>query len=154
MRFKLGDTVYTAAEADLLSLKDILQFEQEAADLGRPLKWGQIEAWSQELTGFYQVIANTKSSAADRKQAEQATKDHEGALWVIAMTIWASRRVAGEAVTFEQAVDFPMRDLTWLPETQDRKVATNPTKARTGARKASGRAAKRPAAARRAPATT
>jgi hypothetical protein len=142
MRFQLGDKIYTAAEIDLLTVKDVLVFEKEAADLGRPMKWGQIEAWALELNGYYQTIADEKVSPAQRAEAERAVKDHEGVLWVIAMTIWASRRLAGEAVTFDQAIDFPMRDLRWLPSTQDRKAATNPTKARPRTTKASGRAAK------------
>lgn len=151
MRFRIDGRIYEAAALDQLMLKDILLFERDAAALGRPMKWGQIEAWAKELDVYYETIANPRSTKAAKDEAERAAKDHEGAMWVIAMTIWASRRVAGETLTFEQATEFPMHQLEWLPDPQDRKVAANPTKARPATRKASGRAAsKRPAAKARA----
>ena len=130
MKFKIGPVTYDMSSLDLLSLKDILLLEKETAELGNPLRWSDIQRMAQD--------------AADMKTDAERQANPDG-MWVLAFTIWASRRVAGETLAFGDAIDFPMRDLTWIEEPQDRKKPAGPTKARPG----SGRAAKRlaPAAA-------
>jgi hypothetical protein len=129
MKFTIEGRVYNAADLDLVSLKDILLLAQQTRDLGRPLTWGELGAMSQALDGL--------ASDAERER-------HPDAPWILAVTIWATRRIAGEDLSFGDAIDFPMRELKFLPEPQDRKAPVNPTKARTG----SVRAAKsRPAVA-------
>lgn len=124
MKLAIDGKVYDAADLDQLSLRDILMFEKESADMGRPMSWADIG------------VISTRIDALKTKAEKEADP---GIVWMTAVTIWASRRLAGENITFEQAVDFPMRSLTFLPEPQDRKAAGNPTKARPG----SGRAANR-----------
>jgi len=125
MKFKIGPTVYDAAELDMLSLVDILKFEKETADLGNPMRWSDIERIQVEL----EALKTDKERMA-----------HADFIWLTAVTIWASRRLAGEKATFEEAISFPMRDLKQIEEPQDKKAAEGPTKARTG----SVRAAKLP----------
>lgn len=141
MRFQIGEAIYNGTDLDLLSLRDILLFEKEAAELGRPLKWGEVQGWAQEIDELARAAADKKSSAAKRQASEDAIRDHEGTLMVMALTIWAARKLAGDGLSFSDAIDFPMRDLRWLPSPEDRKVAANPTKARKST-KASGRAAR------------
>jgi len=124
MKFKIENRVYNAASIDELSLKDILQLESETTALGRPLRMNDFKVMSEEIDAL-------KTDA--EKQA------HPDAPWVLAVTIWASRREQGETMTFGDAIDFPLKQLTFLPEPQDHKVKANPTKARP--RKGSSRAA-------------
>jgi hypothetical protein len=129
MKFKIGAKIYDASEIDP-TLKDILVLEKECADLGRPVKWGDFQGWQDEL--------RTLALKGD----EDGIRNHPEMLWLMAMTIWASRKQSGESVTFSEAIDFPMGDFDWLPEPEDHKKP-NPTKARP-ARKGSGRAVKTP----------
>lgn len=131
MKFTIKGTgkVYDAADLDLIPLRDILLFEQQTKDMGRAVEWSQIEAWGEQL---------------DALKTDDEKARHPGAMWLTAVTVWASRRIAGENVNFDEAVNIPMRDLVFLPDPQDRKAAANPTTAR---RTGSGRAAKPRAAA-------
>jgi len=131
MKFKIKDTVYDMATLDLLSLKDILIFEKETADLGHSLRWADVTRMSEEIEAL---------KTPEKRQA------HPDSLWMTAIAIWASRRISGEDASFGDAIDFPMRDLTWIEEPQDRKKPERPTKpART--RQGSSRAVKRPVVA-------
>jgi hypothetical protein len=128
MKFRIGQVTYDLGALDLLSLKDILLMEKETTELGKTLRWSEVQRMAKEV---------------DALDTDEQRRDHPDAVWVTAITIWASRRIAGEEQPFGDAIDFPMRDLTWIPEPQDRKKPEHPTKARP----VSGRARKRPAAA-------
>ena len=140
MRFMIGTTTYSAADLDRLALKDILLLEQQTADLGHALKWATVERWTTELDALAKIAVDKSKPKAAREAAMAERNDHPGHLWVMALVIWASRRLAGEPITFVEAVDFPIGDLTFLPEPEDHKSA-NPTKARAP-RKGSARAGK------------
>jgi hypothetical protein len=138
MKFKIKDVTYDMAALDLLSLKDILMLEKETTELGKPLRWCDVTQMTDTLAAL---------------KTDEERKAHPDSLWMTAITIWASRRVVGEDQAFGDAIDFPLRDLTWLEEPQDRKKPARPTKpART--RAGSGRAVKRPVAAATASAGT
>lgn len=124
MKFKVGETTYTAASLDELTLKMVLELEQESAELGRVLHLADIQAMANRI---------------DSMKTDQQRGEHPDAPWVIAVTVWASRRLAGEKLTFSEAVDVPMKDLVFLKEPQDHKRPANPTKRPA---KVSGRAAK------------
>jgi len=128
MKFKIGTATYNAAALDLISLKDVLVLEQESADLGRALRFNDIKEMAEDISEL---------------KTDKERHAHPAMPWVLAVTIWASRRIAGERMSFGDAIDFPLRDLTWLKEPQDHKAATSP-KART--RKGSAPVGKRPAA--------
>jgi hypothetical protein len=143
VRFKIGETLYDGANLDRLSLKDILLLENATEALGRPLKWHEIQQWTEELDRLAMAAAHGINKAA-RDAAMEERNRHPGNIWVMALVIWASRRLAGESISFEDAIDFPMADLEFLPDPKDERAA-NPTKARPTP-KGSGRAAKpRPA---------
>jgi hypothetical protein len=150
MQFRIKDVTYNGAALDQLSLKDILLLEKGTAELGRPLKWGEIEQWTTELDRLVAIQADETRTALVREKAAKEHQDHPGAMWVMALVIWASRRLAGESISFEEAISFPVRDLQWVAEPANRasRRAANPTKARPATPKGSGRAAsQRPAAA-------
>lgn len=128
MRFKIGGTIYDAESIDRLTLKDILTLEKETTELGHPMLWSDVQRISEEI--------------ADLK-TERERSEHPAAIWMFAITIWASRHLAGESLTFGEAIDFPLADLDWLPEPADRQKPKRPTKA---GRAGSARAAKNHAA--------
>lgn len=125
MKFKIGDKIYDGAAVDDLSLKMLLKLEKETTEFGHPLTHVDIARIAAEL----QELKTAKEQA-----------NHPDALWLTAVGVWAARNLAGEEVSFDQAVDFPMSALTFLPDPQDRKKPANPQKARPG----SGRAAAHP----------
>lgn len=124
MKIKIGDQIYDAAALDELSLKTLLQLQRETADFGHPLNAADIQRISVELAAL---------------PDDQARAQHPDALWLTAVTIWAARKLAGEQVTFEDAIDFPLSSLTYLPDPQDR---VGPQKPRP--RKGSGADGKHP----------
>lgn len=135
MKFKLGDRTYDVATTDALTLKMALELEKETTDFGHTIRFGDIEAMTEEL---------------DACKTEDERRKHPLTMWVLAVTIWSARRLAGDTVTFDQAVDIPFNQITFLPDPSDHPRPANPTKGRP--RKGSGPAAKR--AASRVPAKT
>lgn len=124
MKLKIGDKIYDTGVLDDLPLKFILQMEKQTADFGHPMTYPLIKAASDEINAL---------------KSDDEKKDHPEMIWLTAVGIWAARKLAGEDVTFDQAVDFPMSALTVLPEPGDHKKP-NPTKGRP--RKGSGPAVK------------
>ena len=132
MRFKLQGRTYTAtAVFDRVPLRDLLALEVELETLGRPMKWSQVREMVQRISTL------------------EDAQDDPDFLWFLGLLVWGTRRIAGEALTFEESIDFPLGELEMLPEPQDRKkAAKDPRKARPG----SGRAgAKRPRAPKAEP---
>jgi hypothetical protein len=127
MKFKIGTVTYDAASIDMVTLKDILLLEKETGELGHPLRWSDVKLMAEEMAAL---------------KTDKQREDHPDSIWMLAITIWASRRVAGELLTFGDAVDFSMSDLTFIDDPQDHKAPARPTKARVG----SARAANRPTA--------
>ena len=123
MKFSIAGKVYDAADLDRVKMVDTLLLEVQTADMGHKLTWGAVGDMSVHL---------------DSLKTEKAKQSDPVAVWFSAVVIWASRRLAGEDVTFAQALDFEMGDLRLIAEPEDRKTPANPTKARPG----SGRAAK------------
>lgn len=121
MRFKIGSQVYDAEAIDQLSLRDILQLETETTNMGHPLRWSDVQQISRELADL---------------PTDDERSQHPSAIWLLAITIWASRRRFGEDLTFAQAIDFPLVDLDYLPEPEDHQKPAHPTKARAGSARA------------------
>jgi hypothetical protein len=134
VRFKIGDTTYEASSVDRLSLANILRLESETADLGRSMKWSDIKA----------MIRNVEALSAEELD------EHDDAPWVIGLSIWASRLNAGEQLSFEQAISFPLSDLEWIADPQDHQQAAGPQKPRAasarGAKRQGSKASKRTSA--------
>ena len=116
VRFALGGRTYSASADELASLRFILRFDAEAAAMGLSARYADIEQASQEM----------------RDLTDDEIEQHPKAKLVLAYTIWAARLKCGDDLTFEQAIDFPLPDLTFPPSPEDR---ARPTKARKGKRK-------------------
>ena len=127
MRFKIGKATYHTASADRLTLRQWMQIEQETTALGRPMTYTDVRAMVDRLGAL-----EGNDEALDRDP---------DFLWFIALMIWASRTEAGEHITLADAVDFPLDDLEFIPDPQDKKDPRKPRAA-----KGSGRGGKRPAA--------
>lgn len=125
MRIKVNDKVYSSRTLDEISLKDLIRFNTEAAELGIPERWADIEQMVGEI---------------DQLTEAEAAK-HPGKLLLIGVMLWVARRAAGEDVTFAEAVDVPLAQVDFLPDPEDRKpgkrtgakrTATAPKSARGG----------------------
>lgn len=101
MRFTLGGREYDVASVQDVTLRDTLVLEAQMRELGREMTWPDLTTMILKLS----KIKDDKARAA-----------HPDAMWSLAVTIWASRRAAGEDVTIAQAADFRMSDLQWVDE--------------------------------------
>lgn len=126
MRFLIEGRRYDAVDISRLTMKDMLQFEQQTAELGRRLTWADVTRWYNEMAAM---------------PTDAAREKHPEVLWLTAVSIWAARNAAGEALTFEQAIDIPASDIKILPDTEDHQKPAGKAKPR----KASGAAVKHPA---------
>lgn len=104
-RFKIGTKVYTTAALDEVSLRDLVLFNTQAADMGLAEKWSDVE----RIAGEFDAMT------------EAEAEGHPDKLLMIGVTVWASRRGAGEDLSFGDALDFPLSQLDFLPEPEDRK---------------------------------
>lgn len=104
-RFKYGGKVYETDVLDNISLRDLMVFNRQVADMGLPLTWADVERISAEM--------------AELDEAEAAR--HPDAMVMTGVVIWASRRAAGDEVTFEEAVDIPLSEIVWLEAPKDHR---------------------------------
>lgn len=138
MRFLIGSQHYDLQALDRLTLAEILRLESETEQLGRPMKWSQVRAMAEALDGL----------------TPEEFEAHDDSLWVVALGIWVSRLRKGEAVTLADAIDFPLSDLKFLPEPEDRKPgkASAPKGSAGGGKQAKTAAAKKTSAPLSSPA--
>lgn len=136
-RFKIGTKVYEIADVQQLPMRALLfDLPVQTEELGQRLEAGDVEAINNRLEKI--------------KDTELRGRDPE-AKWGIAITIWASRLLAGETVTIAEALSFPSGDLAWLPDTADHQSKTvDPTRTRAASvRGAKSRPAKAGSSSRR-----
>lgn len=138
-RFRLRGKLYEMSSINEISLKDLLLFNTQAEELGIPERWADVELAALDMSAM--------------KTAREGLT-HPMRNVVIAVTVWISRRAAGEDLSFSDAIDFPLAEVEFLPDPGDRKAG--PTKGAAKKRpakkgsKASGRAGGR-AATKRTP---
>lgn len=118
-----GVGTYETAALDKISLLDLMMFNQQAADLGMPYAWDEVEAIAHKLDDIVQWEGAGSDPAT--KPPEVSRRDE---VLLLAVTVWASRRIAGDQVSFAEAINFPMTDYDMLPDPQDRKAPGNPQK--------------------------
>lgn len=112
MRVSIKGKVYDVAQLDDVTLRDTLVFEAQMAELGRPMTWPDM----------LDIIAKLSQI-----EDEQERGRHPDATWSLAVTVWATRRLAGESVTIAEAADFRIpADIEWV-------VEPDPSADRTGA---------------------
>ncbi|MFQ6170365.1 hypothetical protein ACK8HX_02060 [Oryzobacter sp. R7] len=133
MKFSIAGKVYETESVDRLTLRHWMRIETETAELGRPMKWGQVRAMVERAQGLGAKV-----------------EEDDDFPWFIGIVIWASRFTAGESqISLAQAVDFPLSDLEFLqdeePPLRTPGGGTRPRRPRPG----SGRGESTAAAARR-----
>jgi hypothetical protein len=134
LKLKIGDQTYPLKSVDELSLLDLLLLERETRDLGRPLTLSVISDMEKDVG----AATMGKATVEERRRARQ---EHPDAPWLLAVSLWASRRAAGDKLTFEEAISFPLSELSFVREPgdpEDTPAEADPTRARPG----SGRAGK------------
>ena len=102
---KIGSRVYTQPNMDDINLRDLLRFDVEVSELGLAKTWGDVERIQADLDGM----------------DEDGRARHPERLFMVAAMVWLARRTAGEDVTFSEAVDIRIEDVTVLPDPEDRK---------------------------------
>lgn len=123
MRFRIGEKTYTAAAVDRLTLRQLIQVEGETEQMGRRMTWVELRE-----------IADRVS----RLDKADAAMDPDWP-WFLGLIVWASRVDSGEAITFGEAVDFPLDDFQIIPDPADHREAQGPQKARPGSGQAGSR---------------
>lgn len=113
-RFTIDGKVYTLGAVDDISLKDLVLFNTQAADMGLTERWNDVERVATEI------------NALTPEQAES----HPDKLLMTAVTIWVARRLAGDDLSFGDAIDLPLSKVKWIADPGDKKAKTNPTKPR------------------------
>jgi hypothetical protein len=131
----IDGNVYQAATIDTLSIKHALQFDRECREHGYPLTWRDVERVRAEMS----VLATD-----DERQ------EHPDALLLTAVTVWASRIAAGDAVTFDEVISAPLGSMRFILDADElaaskgEKAATpDPHRARPGSGRAAAPARKR-----------
>lgn len=120
--FRSGGKVYELVEQDQVSLRDVVTFPRDSAKvLGEPMTWAQFEALTVEMSTL--------------SEPEQAA--HPLSSFVLAVSIWSSRRAAGDKVTFDEVLDEPF-EWVEVATPQDHKPGK-----RQGAKKAPGKRAQK-----------
>lgn len=108
MRLKINGKLYPSLELDAVSLRDILRFEGEVRDFRADAGW----AWP-DVLGTSQDFADLTDDEVSR---------HPKWPWFLASMIWASRRLAGEEVTFDEALgDLDSSGVDFVEEPGDHK---------------------------------
>lgn len=98
MKFVISGKEYSAEAVANVSMNDLRLMRKETG-----------------LTiGQYQELLNVLST----KDSMNDIFEDEGALLAFSVTIWLSRRAAGEKVTLEEACDFPLTDFGVVPDEQ------------------------------------
>jgi hypothetical protein len=103
MRIKVAGKVYTPIARDEVSLRDLMLFNHQARDFG--ITWAEVTEMMEEWDDL----------------SEEEAASHPNLYMVIGVTIWMSRRAAGEDLTFSEAVDVNLGDVDFIPDPEDRK---------------------------------
>lgn len=104
-RFRIGEKAYVMPSLDEISLKDLIRFNTEAANLGIAERWADVIAASREMSTM-------TPDEQDR---------HELAPVVFGASIWLARRGAGEEISLADAVDVPLSQIVFLPDPEDHR---------------------------------
>jgi len=99
MKFKLRGQIYEASTIDRLTLGDLIRLEKETTDMGRPMKWSELRGILERVQAEFDLDPEYDLEGDDQFP------------WFLGMMIWSSRRNAGEAIPFGDAVDIPLGEI-------------------------------------------
>ena len=109
MKFRLQGKLYTMAAIDRLTLLDLMKLERQTEEMGRPMKWSELRSILEHFDTQFDVDGF----------------DPEGDdlyPWFLGLLIWATRRDAGDEVTFGDAVDVPLGEIEIVVDEPKRKA--------------------------------
>lgn len=128
MLIEIAGKRYPLTHIEDLSLKHAMLLQRELAanpEISSLSTWGEIRWFWAEYMAM--------------PKAERIV--HPEALFLTALSVWASRVTAGEDLSLLDAVDFPAAQIRWIPEPSDRQAGEGPGKPK---RPAESRGAGRP----------
>ncbi len=101
---------YPAATISDLSLRHTLELQRELTteNISRAKTWGEVRGLVEEFAAL---------------PDDAARSNHPESLFLMAVTIWATRVTAGEALTLLESVDIPATSVKWVAEPTDRQEA-------------------------------
>ena len=111
MKLRVGDRFYPAAQIQSMTLLDTL--EMQAALRDNP---GISSARS-----MVDVLSLLDEFVSLPSRAEQL--DYPEGTFLTAVTIWVTRRRAGERLPFLDAIDIPINDYEWVRESSDPELS-------------------------------
>lgn len=124
MRFKIKGVEYESATLEDVTLADVLRFPGQMAELRAAGALGAPESWNDAVELVARLALIDDLAARGR---------HPDAIWAMAVTVWASRRLAGEDVTVAQAADFRWpADFEALDEPTPTKARPKAGRAKSG----------------------
>lgn len=126
---------YPLKTIEAVDLIDLLDLQAETKAMGRELTLAAIQDMERDIQKIKHKDPDTQGDLRGR---------HPDALWLMGLTLWSTRRCAGEDITFREAMKTSRADITYVAEADDPKMAADPRSARPG----SGRATKRAPKAR------
>lgn len=120
-RFKLAGKVYRLDTIDEVTMSDVLLFNAQAEDMGLRRAWSDVERLGDLFAGL------------PEREAEAHGEKH----LMIAASIWAARRIAGEReLTLEDVLSVRIyKDVEFLPDTSDRAPGKSKGPKRAAAKK-------------------
>lgn len=123
-RFQIKGEIYKAEELDSISLADVFMFDEEVFQFRQKMPtfpaicWADVEEAMGDLQGKSEVEAAR----------------HPRAKLVLAATLWLTMRNAGKPMTFGDVLELNLaKEMTWLPDTEDKAAGANPTKRKSRA---------------------
>ena len=101
--------------------------EYEAVNIAKVTLLDQLELKRVCKVSLFDIEKNLENLArlSDEDEAMAAIGDEE-VLRALVAFVWLTRRRAGEFVTFDEAADFPMAELEWVPD-EDEAAEVDPT---------------------------
>lgn len=117
-RFRFRGKTYTVPSFDEVNIKDIIQFDQQAAAMGISARWKDIVELSKK---------------SDKMSKDEAAGDPLSYVMFV-VTVWTSRRAAGETCSFDEASEMTLSEVEWIVAPKDRqpKKAAKKTAPRKG----------------------
>lgn len=103
----IGDKHYPSVSIDQLSLAHVLTLQRELVitNVSSAKTFADVQGLIHEFSAL---------PAAERA-------NHPEAIFLAAVTIWATRVSAGESLTLLEAVDIPASSVRWIAEPHDRE---------------------------------
>jgi hypothetical protein len=113
MRFRVSKDgpEYELRGVQDVSLLDLIRLQSESAALGKSLTVGTLNQM--------RIERRKDCTDKDGKVDVDALDAHPHSMWLMGTNLWASRRLAGEDVSFADALGVSYDDLTFIPDEDD-----------------------------------